>query len=253
MLELKQVSSGYGGETKLFNISLSVPDQAILSIIGPNGCGKSTLLRSISGMQRPYSGSILLDGVPLHCVGRNDLAKRISYLPQSRNIPSITVSSMVLHGRFPYMGYPRRYRPDDKKIAEQAMEWAGILSLRDKEMALLSGGEQQKVYIAMVLVQNTKTVLLDEPTTYLDIRHQLEIMHLVRKMRAEGKTVVMVLHDLNLALTYSDRVAVMQDGCLSAYGIPDDIYRSGVLNDVFGVRVIAQKINGMVHYFFETP
>ena len=252
MLELQQVCSGYGGETRLFDITLPIPEQSILAVIGPNGCGKSTLLRSISGMQRLYSGEVLLDGISLHSIRRSELAKQISYLPQSRNIPSISVNSMVLHGRFPYMGYPRRYSLEDKRIAEQAMQCTGVLSLCDKEMAQLSGGEQQKVYIAMLLAQNTGTVLLDEPTTYLDIQHQLEIMGLIQQMRVEGKSVVMVLHDLNLALTYSDKVAVLQDGCLIACDEPQEIYHSGVLGDVFGVKVTAQKINNKVQYFFET-
>ena len=252
MLELKQVFSGYGKEIKIFDISLSVPDKTIFTIVGPNGCGKSTLLRNMSGIQKPCSGNILLDNLPLSTVSRNELAKKLSYLPQNRNIPSITVNSMVLHGRFPYMGFPRRYKPEDKRAAEKAMEWAGILSLRDKEMGQLSGGEQQKVYIAMILAQNTKNVLLDEPTTYLDIRHQFEIMVLARKMRAEGKTVVMVLHDLNLALTYSDKLAVMQDGCLKICGTPDEIYQSGILNEVFSVKVTARQINEKKFYFFES-
>ncbi len=194
---------------------------------------------------------MLLNGISLNCIAKQDLAKTISFLPQSRNIPYISVGSMVLHGRFPYIGYPRRYRAEDKRIAEQAMSRAGVLHLRHKEMARLSGGERQRVYLAMVLAQDTEMVLLDEPTTYLDIEHQLEIMRLVRKLQAEGKTIVMVLHDLNLALTYSDKIAVMRRGCLMDCGRPEDVFKIGVLEEVFGVRVIAQQVNEAVQYFFE--
>lgn len=251
MLELQAVSGGYCGQTKLFDISLSIPQRTVLSVIGPNGCGKSTLLRIMSGIQKPYAGSVKLDGTDIGHIGQSDLAKRISFLPQSRDIPFITVNSMVLHGRFPYIGYPRHYRPEDKRIAEQSMEWAGVLPLRSKEMSQLSGGERQKVYVAMMLAQNTDVVLLDEPTTHLDIGHQLEIMRLARRLQAEEKTVIMVLHDLNLALTYSDMVAVMRDGCLVACGEPKDIYKSGVLDNVFGVKVVAQQLEDMPQYFFK--
>jgi iron complex transport system ATP-binding protein len=158
---------------------------------------------------------------------------------------------MVLHGRFPYLGYPRRYRPQDLQAAEDAMRSAGVLPLRKKSMLTLSGGERQRVYLAMVLAQDTNTVLLDEPTTYLDVRHQLEIMRFARRLRDEGKTVVMVLHDLNLALSCSDTVAVMRDGRIIDSGPPAAIQGDGVLDAVFDVRVCACIVENKTQYFID--
>lgn len=251
MLELQSVSGGYDGVNKLYDISLTAADGQILSIIGPNGSGKSTLLRMMSGLQLPYAGNVLLDGRPICRMARRELARSLSYLPQGRNIPAISVSSLVMHGRFPYLGYPRRYSRNDIDIAEQAMAWAGVLPLKECDMAKLSGGERQKVYLAMLLTQDTRVILMDEPATYLDIAHQLEIMRLVRKLRAAGKTVVMVLHDINLALSYSDLVAVMRQGRLEMAEQPAKVFESGILDEVFGIRVISQTIEGVQRYFYE--
>jgi iron complex transport system ATP-binding protein len=251
MIELKRVCGGYDRIAKVFDVSLTIPDGTIFTLVGPNGCGKSTLLRLIGGIQPPYAGQILLDNTDLLLFERKTLAQSISYLPQSRNLPNITAESMVLHGRFPYLGYPRRYRPQDLQAAEDAMRSAGVLPLRKKSMLTLSGGERQRVYLAMVLAQDTNTVLLDEPTTYLDVRHQLEIMRFARRLRDEGKTVVMVLHDLNLALSCSDTVAVMRDGRIIDSGPPAAIQGDGVLDAVFDVRVCACIVENKTQYFID--
>jgi iron complex transport system ATP-binding protein len=164
-------------------------------------------------------------------------ARRISYLPQSRNVPSTTVGTLALHGRFPYLGYPRAYRREDREIAENAMAAVGVLGLREKPLAEISGGERQKAYLAMVLAQNADAVFLDEPTAHLDISCQLEVMALARGLAARGKTVVAVLHDLGFALRYSDRVAVFRAGRLLRAGAPGAIIASGALEEAFGLKM----------------
>lgn len=238
MIDIRTVSGGYDGICLLKGISVRIPDSgSITTIVGPNGCGKSTLLRIMAGLKRPYEGDVFLQGKEIRTYERKDLAKVVSFLPQSRNVPEIPAGMLVLHGRFPYMGYPRRYKGEDKEKARMAMEWVGITHLENRLVSQLSGGERQKVYLAMMLAQETPMVLLDEPTSYLDIACKFEVLDLAVRMKAEGKTVVLVLHDLDLALAYSDRVLVMKDGQIAADGTPGDIYDCGVLEHVFDVQV----------------
>lgn len=251
MIELRAITAGYGGDAKLHDLSLRFPKGKISALVGPNGCGKSTLIKVAAGLLRPFDGQILINDTPLESIPRNQLARTVAYLPQSRNIPSITVNRLVLHGRFPYLGYPRRYGREDYAIAARAMRWAGVEALSDKNMAALSGGERQKAYLAMALAQDTEVIFLDEPTTYLDIAHQLEVMRLAERLRQAEKTVVMVLHDLNLALRHADVVAVMRGGVLRGMGPPDAVHKSGVLQEVFGVAVGCYREAGdAAQYFF---
>ncbi|MDD3243694.1 MAG: ABC transporter ATP-binding protein [Eubacteriales bacterium] len=251
MIEVQHLSGGYGGCAVVHDVNLTFQPGSITSLVGPNGCGKSTLLRICAGLQRPLQGDVLLDERPLHRVPREERARRVAYLPQSRPLPAMTVETLVLHGRFPYMGYPRKYTQGDHQLAQEAMEWVGIQALADRRMDELSGGERQKAYLAMLVAQDTDVVFLDEPTTYLDIRHQLEIMKLAQRMKEQGKTVVMVLHDVNMALTCSDTIAVMAQGTLRAVGSPEKIFSSGVLEETFGVRVRRQTFSdGTAQYFF---
>ena len=250
MIELNNLSGGYSGEFRLQNISLTIPGGAITAVIGPNGSGKSTLLRLICGLRRPDSGQVLLGGRAAGAMSAKELAQTVSILPQNRPPASILAENLVLHGRFPYMGYPRRYREADRQAARQAMAWAGVLPLAQRNVATLSGGERQKVYIAMLLAQDTPIVLMDEPTNNLDMACKFEVMGLARQMKDAGKTVVMVLHDLELALSCADRVALLEAGRLRACAAPEELYRSGMLEAVFGIRV--QKVaaqDGPVYAF----
>lgn len=236
MIELNSVCVSYGEKQVLHDISLSVPKQSVTAIIGPNGCGKSTLLRAICGLQKKNGGEILLNSQPQSRYSQNSLARTVSFLPQNRSASSIRVDTLVLHGRFPYMGYPRHYREEDRKAAREAMEWVGVSHLFDRNVSTLSGGEQQKVYIAMLLAQGTPIVLMDEPTTYLDISHKFDVLHLVQDMKRSGKTVVMVLHDLDLALKYADQIILMDQGKIRTQGTPEQVFRSGELKAVFGIQ-----------------
>jgi iron complex transport system ATP-binding protein len=166
-----------------------------------------------------------------------EIARHIAYLPQSRTVPDITVERLVLHGRFPWLGYPRVYRRQDYALTLQAMEWAGIAEARKKVFAALSGGERQRAYLAMLLAQDADTVLLDEPATYLDITYQLELIKLLNKLKNKGKAVVAVLHDLHMALDCADVLAVMQRGRLLALETPTQILASGALEQAFGIAI----------------
>jgi len=237
MMELRNVTAGYGGEPVLKDVSLELCPGQVTVIIGPNGCGKSTLLRVAARQLEVERGSVQLDGEPVSKLLPKEFARQVALLPQSRSVPEITVGALVLHGRFPYLGYPRRYRSQDRQMARLAMEQIGIQELEHTTVSQLSGGQRQKAYLAMAVAQDTPYLLLDEPTTYLDVAHQLELVELARTMARQGKGVVMVLHDLNLALSWADRVAVMETGKLICMGSPDEVYKSGVLERVFQVKV----------------
>ena len=237
MIETRGLCAGYRGRDVLHDVSVSFPPGCVTVLLGPNGCGKSTLLRTVLGLQPAAGGEVLVDGTPLGELSPGELARRAAYLPQSRGVPNISALRMVLHGRFPYLSYPRRYRPEDYRVARQALGLAGAGELEDRLLPELSGGQRQKVYLAMALAQETRTVLMDEPTTFLDARHQLEVMALARTLAGQGKSVGLVLHDLCLALRWAGQAVVMAEGRVLCQGPPEEIFDSGVLDRVFGVRV----------------
>ena len=251
MIELRGLCAGYPGREVLRDVTLSFPPGRVLILLGPNGCGKSTLLRTANGLLRPSGGQVLLDGVPLEQFPPRQIAQKAAYLPQSRSVPNITARRMVLHGRFPYLGYPRRYRAEDRAAAQRALEWADAADLADRLLPELSGGQRQKVYLAMALAQDTETILMDEPTTFLDVRHQLEVMALARRMAGQGRAVVMVLHDLCLAMQSADELAVLADGRLVQTGTPEEIYAGGVLQRVMGAALGRAAGRDGWRYYYE--
>ena len=237
MIELKNVSAGYEEQDIIKNVSISFPKGKVSVLIGPNGCGKTTLLKTALGLLAKSEGEILYDGTEISLLSPREIARKAAYLSQSRNIPHITAGKMVLHGRFPYLDYPRRYRGEDFAAVDKAMEQTDSLELKHCRMEQLSGGQRQKVYLAMALAQNTDTIFMDEPTTYLDVYHQLELIELARGLADRNKAVVLVLHDLSLALKCADQLAVLSGGELKTAGSPEDIFKSGILNEIFRVRV----------------
>lgn len=237
MLEIKELTAGYPGKTVLKDLSLSIPQGQVTVLLGPNGCGKTTLLKALCGILPAQKGQVLLDGEDLTALPSRALARRVAYLSQSRQVPDITAFRLVLHGRFPYLSYPRRYRKEDFAVARQAMEQMGISHLADTLLENLSGGQRQKVYIAMALAQNTPVVLLDEPTTYLDISHQLQLLSQARALAAQGKTVVMILHDLPHAFQSAHRLILMQEGRIRAQGTPEALWAGEEVEAVFGVKL----------------
>ncbi|HHZ03369.1 MAG TPA: ABC transporter ATP-binding protein [Tissierellia bacterium] len=236
MIRLENVTAGYMDINIIKNISLTFEKGKIISVIGKNGCGKTTLLKTAARIIEPYSGDILLNEESILNMTNKETAKVISYLPQNRDIPNIKVYDLVMHGRFPYLGFPRIPTNEDKIKVEEALHILEIEKYKSKNIRELSGGERQKVYIAMVLAQDTEIVFLDEPTTYLDINHQLEILEVVKNLKKMGKTVVMVIHDLNSALTYSDMVCLMDRGEVVVYDKPQVVYESGKIERIFNIK-----------------
>lgn len=236
MLTFSHVAAGYGNKKILADITLDVKRGEILTLAGPNGCGKSTLLKAAARQLPLMAGEITLFGRKLEDFSQKELAKQAALLPQSRSVPGISVEQLALHGRFPYLGMTRRPSRMDKEKVAEAMESAGVMDMRHRDLRSLSGGERQKAYLAMVIAQDTDLIFLDEPTTYLDIGRQFEILELIRRLNREGKTIVMVLHDLAHALTYSHRVAVIEGGRLLMVRQPEELFQSGLLNEVFGVH-----------------
>lgn len=253
MIELKGLTVGYGGKTVIREVSMAFQPGRVTVLLGPNGCGKSTLMKTTLGLLPRQGGEILYDGVDLERLTTRQVARKAAYLAQSREIPSITVRRMVLHGRFPYLGYPRRYRAEDYTAAAKALEWAGAAELADRPVQELSGGQRQKVYLAMALAQDTETVFMDEPIAYLDVRHQLEVMAVSRRLADMGRAVVLVLHDLSLALRDADQLAVLADGTLRQVGTPEEVFAGGELDRAFGVAVRRVRTeSGWLYYCQET-
>lgn len=249
MLKITDLTAGYGGKPVLRNLNLTMQPGQVNILIGPNGCGKSTLLKTIAGLL-PYSGAMQLDGAELSSLDHRTRARNIAYLPQNRPVPDITAERLVLHGRFPYLGYPRKYRKEDHEAAQAALVQMGIADLAQTNVADLSGGTRQKVYIAMALAQNTPVILLDEPTTFLDIGHQMQMMETVRSLADQGKTVLMILHDLPMAMQNADRLLLLQEGNLVSSGSPEELFASRQLNRVFGVQMQrTQTPHGWKYYF----
>lgn len=243
MIKIENLVAGYCNNIVLNGISLSVSKGEIISIIGPNGCGKSTLLRCIAKQNNIVSGNIYIDGDKLDKYTSKQFAKKISYLMQAHNTSSINIEGLVSHGRFPYLGFPRKLSEADKSIVKNAMLRVGVFGIRQKELSSLSGGECQKAYLAMALAQNSDILLLDEPTTYLDIKYQLELFQLLVELKNEGKTIIIVLHDINSALAIADKIALISKGKLAYCGVPTEIGNKGVIERVFGVHTKSIKLD----------
>lgn len=252
MIELKNIYAGYEEKEVLQDISMTFEPGKITVLVGPNGCGKSTLLKTIVGLLRYESGEVWINGTSAAQMKPVEIARKVSYLPQNKKAPELSVLKMVLHGRFPYLGYPRKYREQDIKKARESLAWAGLEHAEEELVSHLSGGMQQNVYIAMALTQDTETILMDEPTTYLDVASQLRLMKLVQKMKQEGKAVVMVLHDLPQALQIADKIIVLKEGKAVFTGDTETVYESGILQDVFGVEVIRVQTEKGLRYFCES-
>ncbi len=248
MIVLHDLCAGYGSREILHSVNATFENGKVTALIGPNGCGKSTLLKTVVQIIRPMSGQVLIDGKPASELSPIELARRAAYLPQSRPVPEITALRMVLHGRFSHLHYPRRYRSEDYAAAEEALRWAGMEEYAQQSMTSMSGGMRQKIYIAAALAQDAGAVLMDEPTTHLDISHQLLVLDTARRLAEGGRAVILVLHDLSQALRTADSVLLLSKGEVAYCGTPHDVYRSGVLDDVFGVHIEQVLTRSGAHY-----
>ena len=237
MIELRNVSAGYHKNKVLDQVSATFEKGKLTVIVGPNGSGKSTLLKTLIGVVEATEGEILTDGHSHLKLSTREIAKKIAFLSQGRTSPDMTVEQMVLHGRFPHLGYPRRYTKKDREIAERAMKELKIFELAERPIHSLSGGMRQMAYIAMALAQDTEYILMDEPTTYLDISHQLELMQTLGSLANDGKGIVVVMHDLPLAFTFADEIVVLDNGEIMIHGEPESVCDSDIVKKVFGIEL----------------
>lgn len=252
MVELHGISFAYPGQGQLLDgVSLRFPENKITAILGPNGSGKSTLLKVACRLLKPSHGRVTLSGQDIAKLRPRELAKQVALLSQSNQPPEIPVHDLVAYGRYPHQRYGHGLTRQDEEIVERAMVQVKIAESRDHLVSRLSGGQQQRAYIAMALAQDTPVVFLDEPTTCLDVHICFEIMELVRSLHEAGKTVIMVLHDLSLALEYADHVILMDQGRIAAQGSPQEIISAGVLDEVFHIRTRQFSADGKPIYHFE--
>ena len=247
-LAAEHVRLAYDDRVVVHDLDLELTEGSFTAIVGPNGCGKSTLLRALGRLMRPTSGQVLLDGRAIARTPTREVAKVLGLLPQTPVAPDgLTVADLVARGRHPHQSWLRQWSRDDEAVVAEALAWTDMAELADRPVDALSGGQRQRAWISMALAQGTDLLLLDEPTTYLDLSHQIDVLELVGRLHAErGRTVVVVLHDLNLAARYAQRLVAMKDGALVASGTPDEVLTEALLADVFDLeaRVLPDPVAG---------
>ena len=247
-LAAQQVRLAYGEHVVVDSLDLELLDGSFTVVVGPNGCGKSTLLRALGRLLRPTSGQVVLDGRPIAKTPTREVARVLGMLPQTPIAPEgLTVADLVARGRHPHQSWLRQWSRDDEAVVEEALRWTDMLELADRPVDALSGGQRQRAWISMALAQGTDLLLLDEPTTYLDLSHQIDVLELVARLHTErGRTVAVVLHDLNLAARYAQRLVAMKDGVVVAEGTPAEVLTEDLLDRVFDLeaRVVPDPVSG---------
>lgn len=252
MLEYHNVSVSCERTPILDDITITFPKGKITTIIGPNGCGKTTLLQCLNGVSQVTGGQILLNGVDYLALSLKERAKSLSFLPQVRTIiPTLPVKTLIEHGRFPYLGFSRKKTKEDIELVQKAMDFTRVSEFADQYTDTLSGGIRQRVFFAMTLAQNCDVIVLDEPTTYLDMRAQREFLDMLKNLRARGKTIILTLHDLNHAIQISDHLIVMNNRKISFCGTPYECLDKNIIEGVFGVTCKRFEDKEGVYYFFE--
>ncbi|KKY82331.1 iron ABC transporter ATP-binding protein [Enterobacter cloacae] len=246
----QKLSIGYQQRQVIDALDLVLPSEKVSVLIGSNGCGKSTLLKAMARLLTPQSGTVILDGMDIHTSNTAQIARKMAILPQTPVAPEgVTVRQLVSLGRFPYQNWLRQWSKDDEQQVDEALRLTATEALQFRPVDALSGGQRQRVWIAMILAQSTPTLLLDEPTTYLDLAHQIEILELLHGLnQQQGKTIVMVLHDLNLACRYADHLVAVRNGRVYDAGAPKDIMTETLVKEVFNLhcRIIDDP-------YFHTP
>jgi iron complex transport system ATP-binding protein len=236
-IETHSLSISYGNGDIVTDLNLEIPKGKITSLIGANGCGKSTILKTIARIQNPTKGMIYLDGKAISQLTTKEIARQMAILPQSPEAPAgMTVFELVSYGRFPHQKGLGRITPHDQEVIEWALKVTGMLDFFDRYVDELSGGQRQRVWIAMALAQETEMVLLDEPTTYLDMAHQLEVLELLKRLnKEENRTIVMVLHDINQAVRFSDYICALKNGAIVHHGPAEEVMTKEVLKEVYHI------------------
>ncbi|MBM7632744.1 ABC transporter ATP-binding protein [Geomicrobium sediminis] len=236
-IETKELSIGYEKRKIVEALNLKIPKGQITTMIGPNGCGKSTILKTLARIMKPKSGSVYLDGKIIHKESTKQVAKKLAVLPQSPEAPSgLKVKELVAYGRYPHQSGARSLTKADLDIIDRSLKQTGMDAFKDRDIDALSGGQRQRVWIAMALAQETDILLLDEPTTYLDLAHQLEVLEVLKRLNEEeGRTIVMVIHDLNHAARFADYMVALKAGKIVQEGAPEQVICSTVLKDVFAI------------------
>ena len=246
-LYARDLRLGYGSHSVVHDLDVVIPDGRITGIVGANACGKSTLLRGLARLLKPTAGTVILDGTDIHRRPTGEVARTLGLLPQQPVVPSgVTVTDLVGRGRDPHQSGFRRWSSEDDAIVAEALDLTGTIDLADRLVDELSGGQRQRVWIAMALAQHTDLLLLDEPTTYLDLAHQIDVLDLLAELNnSRGTTIVMVLHELNLAARYADHLIAMQHGRIRAEGTPDEVITEDIIRDVFGLasRVVLDPVS----------
>lgn len=234
-LQVKELTVGYGPKTVIKDMNLMIPEGKITVFIGGNGCGKSTLLRTLARLQKPDTGAVLLDGRQIAQMSTKEVAKSLSILPQGPSAPEgLTVRQLVRQGRYPHQSWLKQWSPVDEEMVNVALKSTRVEAFADQTVDSLSGGQRQRVWIAMTLAQGTGMLLLDEPTTYLDLSHQVEILDMLYELNErDQRTIVMVLHDLNLACRYAHFMVAVSEGNIYAFGAPEEIVTPETVKDVF--------------------
>jgi iron complex transport system ATP-binding protein len=238
-LHVDGATIGYDKRVISENLSVSIPDRSFTVIVGPNACGKSTLLRGLSRLLKPSGGQVILDGADIQSFKTKEVARRVGLLPQTSIAPDgITVADLVARGRYPHQGFIRQWTETDEQAVLRAMDQTAVTDLSGRLVDELSGGQRQRVWVAMALAQDTSILLLDEPTTFLDITHQIELMELFTDLHHVDRTLVAVLHDLNHAARYGTHLIVMKDGNVVAVGPPEEVVTTDLVEAVFGLRCL---------------
>lgn len=242
-LQTQQLTLNYGDQPIIHNLSFEIPLHQITVLVGANGSGKSTLLRSMARLLKPASGHVLLDNQSLQGFPTREIAKRLAILPQGPVAPEgITVQQLVKQGRYPHQRWFQQWSQEDEQIVEQALAATQLLPFKDKHLDALSGGQRQRAWIAMTLAQETPILLLDEPTTYLDMTHQIELLDFLFDLnRNKQRTIVMVLHDLNLACRYADHLVAIHNQTIAVQGAPEEIVTAHMVQEIFGMEAIIQE------------
>ncbi|PMB50538.1 cobalamin/Fe(3+)-siderophore ABC transporter ATP-binding protein [Fischerella thermalis CCMEE 5201] len=247
-LSTKSLSLAYDGVPIIRDLNLAIPSGQITALVGANGCGKSTLLRGLARLLKPRGGTVYLDGESVFKLSTKEVAQQLGILPQGPVAPEgLTVRDLVAQGRYPYQNWLQQWSAKDEKIVQQALEITNLLDLAERELDTLSGGQRQRAWIAMALAQDTDILLLDEPTTFLDLAHQIEVLDLLYELhQTQGRTIVMVLHDLNHACRYADYLVAVKDGRIFTAGEPKLVMTEEMVLEVFGLecRVVNDPVVG---------